>query len=145
MSGNVRQRMIVGALDLLGRKGLQSTSFAEVTQATRTPRGSIYHHFPGGKQELVLAALDAKAAQNREQIATLPRTSPHAFIQALVDVIRSGMAQDDFSSSSAVGAVIVAAENSEQLDRCSKVLEDFIDLVDRLLVESGAGPERATP
>ena len=53
MPSPVRDRMISGALDLLARRGLQATSFAEVTQATQTPRGSIYHHFPGGKQQLV--------------------------------------------------------------------------------------------
>ena len=75
MAKNVRQRMIAGAGDLLSRRGLQSTSFAEVTQATGTPRGSIYHHFPGGKQELVLAALDANIENFVKNIASIPRRS----------------------------------------------------------------------
>ena len=43
---------------LLAQKGVQGTSFMDVLEATGAPRGSLYHHFPGGKDELVLAAMD---------------------------------------------------------------------------------------
>src|SRR5271154_6350078 len=56
--GEVRTKMVKGAARLLATKGVEGTSFAEVLDATGTPRGSIYHHFPGGKSELVHAALD---------------------------------------------------------------------------------------
>ena len=51
--------MIEQAVILLARKGPQGASFNEVLQASGAPRGSLYHHFPGGKDELVLAAMDA--------------------------------------------------------------------------------------
>jgi TetR/AcrR family transcriptional regulator, lmrAB and yxaGH operons repressor len=54
---NVRQEMVNGAISLLAEKGVQGTSFAVVTEATKTPRGSIYHHFPGGKNELIEEAV----------------------------------------------------------------------------------------
>src|SRR5580658_10459280 len=56
--GDVRTNMVKGAAGLLATKGVEGTSFAEVLAATGAPRGSIYHHFPGGKSELVHAALD---------------------------------------------------------------------------------------
>src|SRR5580700_3738557 len=56
--GAVRARMVEGAVRLLATKGVEGTSFAEVLEATDSPRGSVYHHFPGGKPELVHAALD---------------------------------------------------------------------------------------
>src|SRR5271168_4880754 len=59
VASDVRQRMIDHAVVLLAQKGLQGASFTEVLQASGAPRGSLYHHFPGGKEELVLAALDA--------------------------------------------------------------------------------------
>src|SRR5689334_8372372 len=57
MAGEVRQRMSERTAILLGKKGLQGTSFSEVLEASGAPRGSLYHHFPGGKAELVLAAI----------------------------------------------------------------------------------------
>src|ERR1700678_3616191 len=56
--GAVRARMVEGALRLLATRGVEGTSFAEVLEATDSPRGSVYHHFPGGKPELLHAALD---------------------------------------------------------------------------------------
>ena len=50
--------MVEGAVRLLATKGVEGTSFAEVLDATGSPRGSVYHHFPGGKPELLHAALD---------------------------------------------------------------------------------------
>src|SRR5271156_87216 len=56
--GAVRARMVEGAVRLLAARGVEGTSFAEVLEATGSPRGSVYHHFPGGKPELLHAALD---------------------------------------------------------------------------------------
>src|ERR1700735_4387524 len=56
--GAVRARMVEGAVRLLATKGVEGTSFAEVLEASDAPRGSVYHHFPGGKPELLHAALD---------------------------------------------------------------------------------------
>src|SRR5260221_10126668 len=55
---DIRTKMIEGALRRLAVNGVEGTSFAEVLAATGAPRGSIYHHFPGGKTELLHAALD---------------------------------------------------------------------------------------
>jgi len=52
--GDVRARMVAGAARLLAEKGMEGTSFAEVLAATGAPRGSTYHHFPGGKTERAL-------------------------------------------------------------------------------------------
>ena len=58
MAGDVRDRMVDGAMALLAQKGLHATSFSEVLSSTGAPRGSVYHHFPAGKEQLVAAAVD---------------------------------------------------------------------------------------
>src|SRR5436305_4401929 len=50
---NPRERMIQSALVLMGEKGVEATSFSQVIEHSGAPRGSIYHHFPGGKAQLV--------------------------------------------------------------------------------------------
>src|SRR5580692_9706310 len=58
MAGDARERMIKGAAQLLARRGLQATSFSEVLELTGAPRGSVYHHFPEGKDQLVASAVE---------------------------------------------------------------------------------------
>src|SRR6266446_9442588 len=57
MSDDVRERMVLGAMRLLATKGLEGVSFSTVLEATGAPRGSIYHHFPEGKNQLIELAL----------------------------------------------------------------------------------------
>lgn len=49
--------MVLGAVDLLKRRGLNATSLREVVRHTSTPRGSLMHHFPRGKQQLIKEAV----------------------------------------------------------------------------------------
>ncbi len=49
MAGDVRQRMVLSALYLIAECGVQGTSIADVLERSGAPRGSVYHHFPGGK------------------------------------------------------------------------------------------------
>lgn len=48
--------------DALQRRGLHGVGLAEVLQAAQAPKGVLYHHFPGGKQALAVAAIEALAA-----------------------------------------------------------------------------------
>src|SRR5476651_2709406 len=58
MASETRARMVAGAARLLAQRGLQETSFSEVLELTGAPRGSIYHHFPDGKDQLIASAID---------------------------------------------------------------------------------------
>ena len=58
MAQGVKQRMVEGAVVLLAKHGLQATSFSDVLALTGAPRGSVYHHFPEGKGQLVASAVD---------------------------------------------------------------------------------------
>jgi hypothetical protein len=45
-----RGRVVVAAVEMLARHGLNATSIREMTKRAEAPLGSTYHHFPGGKQ-----------------------------------------------------------------------------------------------
>jgi TetR/AcrR family transcriptional regulator, lmrAB and yxaGH operons repressor len=49
---DARQKMIESAAVLFRERGVHGTSFADVLEHSGAPRGSVYHHFPGGKTEL---------------------------------------------------------------------------------------------
>lgn len=58
-----RDRLITAMSDALQRRGLHGTGLAELLAAADAPRGVLYHHFPGGKTELAVAALGAYVAR----------------------------------------------------------------------------------
>lgn len=57
-SPDTRTRLVLSAMQLFWEKGYGSTSVADVLKSAGVNSGSLYHFFPG-KQELLLAVLDA--------------------------------------------------------------------------------------
>lgn len=53
-----RDRLIMTAALLFRQRGYNSVGIAEILEASQTPKGSLYHHFPKGKADLALAAAD---------------------------------------------------------------------------------------
>lgn len=55
---DTKARMVKAAGALFMADGVSGTGTAAILDHAAAPRGSLYHHFPGGKSELVVAALE---------------------------------------------------------------------------------------
>ena len=62
-----RALLLKGARQLLAEKGYAGMELRDVAERGKAPRGSIYHHFPGGKRQLAVEA----AEQEGEEIGAL--------------------------------------------------------------------------
>lgn len=62
MTDGARDRMVDSAIRLLATRGYQGASFSTILKDSKAPRGSIYHHFPGGKAEVVARVLRTTGA-----------------------------------------------------------------------------------
>jgi TetR/AcrR family transcriptional repressor of lmrAB and yxaGH operons len=56
--GETRRRLVETTAQLLQRQGLNGTGVLEVLRESGAPRGSLYFHFPGGKEQLTVEAID---------------------------------------------------------------------------------------
>ncbi len=63
-----RERLLNGARRLLAEKGYAAMELRDVAAVGEAPRGSIYHHFPGGKSQLAAEAAAAEGAEIRAAI-----------------------------------------------------------------------------
>ncbi len=52
-----RDRLIAAMLDALRCRGYHGVGLSELLAAAGAPKGVLYHHFPGGKAELAVAAV----------------------------------------------------------------------------------------
>jgi TetR/AcrR family transcriptional repressor of lmrAB and yxaGH operons len=66
-----RERLLNGARKLLAEKGYAGMELRDVAEVGKAPRGSIYHHFPGGKRQL---AVEAAQLEGREIRAAIERS-----------------------------------------------------------------------
>ena len=51
-------RLIAAMLNALRRKGYHGVGLSELLTEAGAPKGVLYHHFPGGKSELAIAAIE---------------------------------------------------------------------------------------
>jgi len=63
-----RERLLNGARQLLAEKGYAGMELRDVAERGEAPRGSIYHHFPGGKRQLAAEAAALEGTLIRESI-----------------------------------------------------------------------------
>jgi len=63
-----RQRLLNGARRLLAEKGYSGMELRDVAERGKAPRGSIYHHFPGGKRQLAIEAAELEGSEIRVAI-----------------------------------------------------------------------------
>jgi AcrR family transcriptional regulator len=63
-----RRRLLNGARRLLAEKGYAGMELRDVASRGKAPRGSIYHHFPGGKRQLAAEAAALEGAEIKSLI-----------------------------------------------------------------------------
>jgi TetR/AcrR family transcriptional repressor of lmrAB and yxaGH operons len=143
MAGEVRDRMVEGAMALLAQRGLQATSFAEVLAATGTPRGSLYHHFPGGKDQLVAAAVDRAGAVLTDAMEPVAGAPAEAVVARFLAIWRAVLTRSQCESGCAVLAVTVAADSEELLSHATAVFRAWRERLSDLLHQGGLAPEAA--
>src|SRR2546428_9777433 len=59
VSNESRTKMVRSAASLIRRRGLSRASLADIVADSGAPRGSIYQHFPQGKDQLAKEAIRA--------------------------------------------------------------------------------------
>lgn len=108
---DTRTRMIVSATQLFREQGLSGTGFRDVVTHSGAPRGSIYHHFPGGKNELAEEAVRFAGATVAGQIERAAQAgSPQAMIQAFTGGWRRRLERSEFRAGCPVIAVAIEAD-----------------------------------
>ena len=57
-------------------------------ERSSAPRGSVYHHFPGGKDEMVAAGMDLMASDGRATLARLGGADVAGIVSGFVGMWR---------------------------------------------------------
>jgi TetR/AcrR family transcriptional regulator, lmrAB and yxaGH operons repressor len=137
MARGVRERMVASAGALLARRGLQSTSFSEVLEHSGAPRGSVYHHFPDGKDQMIGSALDAAGSRAIELLDQKAGAPAEEIARWFLHIWREVLIRGKFEAGCAVLAVAVAADSPELLDHTARVFRTWRRRLAELLEQGG--------
>lgn len=115
---DVRSRMVSAGEDLLSHRGYGVT-LLDVIERADAPRGSIYYHFPNGKQELALEVAEKVRAEVQGYVAATARkvAEPAPFLQRMVEHHRKRLVTSGFTlGCPLMGIVITGDAESAELD-----------------------------
>ncbi len=137
--------MIVSAALLMRERGVEATSFSDVLERSGAPRGSIYHHFPGGKAQLVE---EATRYAGDYTAAGLEAALEHGDVGAALDLLAAFWRQTLQDSDFAAGCPVVAAtvdgyRSAGARDAAAAAFAKWEDLLAGALRRAGATPPDA--
>jgi AcrR family transcriptional regulator len=138
--------MVRGAAQLLRERGYTGTGFREVIEVTGTPRGSIYHHFPGGKAQLAGEAVDWIAGLARGAIEqSFAEGGPIAGLRAFVEIWRADFERSGYRAGCPIVAVAVENHDDapELLDVAARAFDAWRTAFGASLRDAGVPEARA--
>jgi TetR/AcrR family transcriptional regulator, lmrAB and yxaGH operons repressor len=106
---DTRDRMLDTAYGLFRRRGYSQTSLRTLVDEGGLPRGSVYFHFPGGKDELALEVVQLsarRAVAAMEDIAASTH-SPDAFIHAVFASFVVALEGSDYTDGCPLAALVL--------------------------------------
>ncbi|MCI4325556.1 MAG: TetR/AcrR family transcriptional regulator [Thermoplasmata archaeon] len=145
MAKESRKRMVASAASLIGSRGASATSFSDVLADSHAPRGSIYHHFPKGKQQLVAEAVQWTTEQVLAYQRSCTATEPTGVLDHFVTLFRHSMVTSECRAGCPVAGIAIDTYGSEgnlrQVVRAS--FRSWVDLLGEQLERTGVDPRVA--
>lgn len=145
-----RQRLVDAAGALMRRRGYHGVGLGDILGASGAPRGSLYFHFPGGKQELAAAAIEAEGERWRERVREVIDGAGGDLAAAVIavgELLARDLEDSDFADGcpAATVALEVSSESEPLRRRCAALYGDWERLVAGALIDAGvAGPIAGT-
>lgn len=142
-----RARFVETTAALLRRQGYHATGLKQIVAESGAPRGSLYFHFPGGKEQLAEAALAHSGQQMHAQLHLLIEEAedPPAAIRAVAHALADQLEASEFLDGCPVATVALeAASRSPSLQQaCSASYAAWQTLVEERLRAWGVDDDRA--
>ncbi|MFE0425239.1 TetR/AcrR family transcriptional regulator [Streptomyces sp. NPDC058953] len=146
---DTRRRIIRATAALLQRQGYESTSVKRIAGAAQASPSSVYHFFPGGKEELAIEAMHHGAREFGELLAKGLASSPDPAeaAAACALLLAEDLKESDWSDGCPVA--VTALETIGRVpglqEAATRSLTAWRELVTAKLTESGIAPAAAGP
>jgi AcrR family transcriptional regulator len=119
---------------MLREAGMSGIGIKDVVARSKTPIGSLYHYFPGGKTQLVAESLQIHADKSRQLLAHFfdGKRSAAAAVRDLFDTAADGFERAGCAKGCALGAVTLdlLPEHGKTRAICSAAFDDWAAIIE---------------
>ncbi len=129
-AGNTKSRILDATAELFMRYGYTGTGLKQIVADANAPFGSLYHHFPGGKQELGVEVIHRSGAMYLELVMGVVDAAPDP-VSGVRDCF-SGAAEvlraTDYADACPIETIAleVASSNEPLREATAQVFESWI-------------------
>jgi AcrR family transcriptional regulator len=142
-----KQRILEATAELFRRYGYNGTGLKQIVAAARAPFGSIYHFFPGGKQELGAAVVRRSGQMYEELVVGMLASDPDpvSSVQAAFAGAATVLEATDYIDACPIATVALeVASNDETLRLATAdVFGSWISTGASLFTEMGVDADQA--
>lgn len=142
-----RARLAASMLELIQTGGYAGTGLNAVIEHAAAPKGSIYFHFPDGKEGLGVAAVELAEAQFAALIAEAAEAAGSAAgaARAAIEALAAIVGESDFRLGCPVSVVTLemGAESERLRQACVTAFESWIAPTAALLEADGVSAEES--
>lgn len=136
-------RLVESMLELIQSHGYSGTGLNTVVTHANAPKGSLYFHFPGGKEALGEKAVELAADRFRTLVSA--EGTPGMMVRRVLDALASLLETGDYQLGCPVS--VVTLEMGAQSDRlraaCADAFESWVVPLTAHLVAHGRSREAA--
>lgn len=141
-----RERIVRSAARLFRAKGVTGTGTLEILSDANAPRGSMYHHFPGGKPQLVEEALrfeSTRVAQDLQRLIDTGADTPTVLVQ-FAEALAASLELSDFQLGCPVttAALELSTDDAAVQAVCAEAYRTWQNTLESLLAERAGIRER---
>ena len=130
MAAETKERIIDVSAELLRRQGYAGTGVKQIVAAAKAPFGSIYHHFPGGKEELGAAAIRRSGALYELLIPEIFDPAPDlvSAVRLFFEGAAAHLEESEYEDACPIATVALEVSSTSETMReaCADVFENWI-------------------
>ncbi len=111
---DTRQKMLLSSVALLRERGAGGVTVDAVLSKSQSPRGSVYHHFPGGRREIISEALRLAGGTISDIIEQATALGSVGALRRLGKMWNKLLLDSDFNAGCPVVSVAVGGSADDQ-------------------------------
>lgn len=138
-----RDEIVPLLLDLFRRNGFEGVSLADISKATGLGKSSLYHHFPGGKDEMARAVVAQVQGWADENILG-PLRAPGSRAERIGRMLDNVVAlYAGGRHPCVIASMLVGAREDAIFAELQRIIGAWLGALTAALVETGAQPAAA--
>ena len=130
MTTGTRERIVETSAELFRLQGYNATGIKQIVTEAQAPFGSIYHFFPGGKEELGAEAIKASGAMYEQLIPAVFDPAPDIVtgVRNFFAGAAAHLEETDYADACPIATVALEVSSSSETlrDACAEVFESWI-------------------